>query len=82
MNPTGLIGCPVSGVQEGHTQLLVCVEVRIEGDGTSTRDAELDERKHCGIVPREETVELETSNTFLYSNGTRIRNVAIRVNGC
>ena len=51
----------MSGVQEGHAHLPVCGEVRIEGDRTSTRGAELDERRDRGIVLREETVELETS---------------------
>ena len=48
-------------VSRGQTHLPVCVEVRIEGDGTSTRGAEVDERRDCGIVLREETVELKTS---------------------
>ena len=30
VNPTDLIGCSVQGVQEGH--LVVCIEVRNEGD--------------------------------------------------
>ena len=42
VNPTDLIGCFEEGVQEGH--IVVCIEVRNEGDGTSTRGAELDER--------------------------------------
>ena len=37
------------------------LEVRNEGDGTSTRGAELDERRDCRIVLREQTVEFETS---------------------
>ena len=56
-----LLLIPVSGVQEGQPHLPVCVEVQIEGNSTSTCGAELDERKDCGIVLREETVELETS---------------------
>ena len=37
------------------------LEVRNEGDGTSTCGAELDERRDCRIFLREQTVEFETS---------------------